>query len=93
MLSRQYSLILLATTLFATLQSQSSFAVTVNNPLGRPVIMPYEDSIKQKSGLVQLQAWPFYDPRSVLDFAYLHTQLFNPLGRQGKPKAAPKLEN
>ncbi|MBD6615050.1 hypothetical protein FNW02_04080 [Komarekiella sp. 'clone 1'] len=68
MLSRQYSLVLLATTLLATLQSQSSFAVTVNSPLGRPVIMPYEDSINQKLGLIQLQAWPFYDPRSVLNF-------------------------
>ncbi|MCC5638804.1 hypothetical protein LC593_23820 [Nostoc sp. CHAB 5844] len=66
--SQQYSLVLIATSLFATIQSQSSFAVTVNNPLGRPVIMPYEDTLNQRAGLVQLQAWPFYDPRSFLDF-------------------------
>ncbi len=31
MLSRQYSLVLLATTFLGTLQSQSSFAVTINS--------------------------------------------------------------
>jgi len=59
---------LLATTLLVTLQSQSSYGVKVNNPYGRPAIKYFEDPIRQTAGLVQLQAWPFYDPRSVLDF-------------------------
>ncbi len=68
MLSRLNPFILLTTTLLATLQSQSSFAVQVNNPYGRPLIKIFEDPITQTAGLVQLQAWPFYDPRSFLDF-------------------------
>ncbi|MDM9382709.1 hypothetical protein QUB80_18615 [Chlorogloeopsis sp. ULAP01] len=67
-LSRLNSIVFLATTLLITLQSQSSFAVTVNNPSGRPAIKIYEDPITQTAGLVYLQAWPFYDPRSILDF-------------------------
>lgn len=68
MLSKQNYFVLLATTLLGTLQSQASFAVTIGNPNGFPKIMTYEDPIRQKAGLVQLQAWPFYDPRSILDF-------------------------
>jgi hypothetical protein len=68
MLSRLNSLFFFAATLLVTLQSQSSFAVKVNNPYGKPIIKIFEDPITETAGLVQLQAWPFYDPRSFLDF-------------------------